>query len=411
MLAYIKLKDCVVDAEVLNNLERFSPTLEVLGTDGILVDLGVMVDRKAIRAEGRRLAAALSRQGAVGMAEGRFVAGVAARLAEPGKANIIFAGDEAVFLESKPVACLPVTPETVRRLDLLGVVTLGDVAKLPADDLANLFGKEGSLISALARGNDEVLVAGEKLVQKLASVVPFDFPIDGGEALFGEIVHSLEALCEKLRDRLQYATRVVVTLDVVGSSDITIDLNLASPTDNVQRIAKPLKDRFAALKLKGAIGSLEVSLEGFVDVYARQLTLESLLPKASRWRSIERLLQRLSVRTDNATLMQVVWTDERSRIPERRGHLQDLVHDTLRRGLYLPKPVNVATDAGGHPKLVRTPGGWQPVDSIVEAWEIDDEWWTERPIARSYYRVMLHNGAIMRLFRDQRRGAWYHQNR
>ncbi len=402
-------------AKALNALESFSPTIESLGIGSALLDFGVMPDSDKTRKEVKKLITFLERKlrhvASVGVGEGRFVATVAANGAGPGQAIIVAAGEESDFLHAQPTSCLPISRETSRRLELLGVYTVGDIAKLPQDDLANLFGNEGCLMASLAHGKDEALVSAERLVEALTRSVSYDFPVEGGELLFGDVMQMVGELCTQLQEKHLMATRIRIKLEITGQKDLSILLNLASPTQDASRIEKTLKDRFQTLTLSGQIDSVEVALEGFVESHARQLTLDTLLPKAERWRNIRRIVERLAIRDDPTALMRVIWDDAKSRIPERRAHLQDIVRETLRRGLYLPKPVNVTADGRGTPQLVRTVSGWQPVDSIVEAWEVDDDWWTPRPIARSYYRVLLRNGAMMRLFRDQRRGSWYHQSR
>jgi nucleotidyltransferase/DNA polymerase involved in DNA repair len=408
MLAYIVFRQNFDNAEafasLLNALDAFSPTIEIVKVGEVLLDLGVMTDRRKVKSEARRLHAAISKTGTVGLAEGRFVAFVAAHVTKD--VSVVFPGDEAAFLASKPLSFLPIESETLRRLDLLGFSKIGDLLKVPEEDLVSLFGTEGCLMGDLMKGQDSKLVVGKKLEENLSASFTFDFPV---ENIIGEIDQALEGLCVSLREKQLMATRVKIAVSCPQTVSVT--LNLASPSDNSQRIAKPLRDRFAALTLPGPISGFELSLEGFVVAHARQLTLESLLPKANRLRSIERILQRLAVRTDSSMLMRVVWDDARSRIPERRGHLQDILRSNLCRGLYIPKPINVAADTAGAPYLVRQHRYWHPVETIMEAWEIKDEWWTPRPIARSYFRVKLQNGSILRLFRDQKRGSWFHQNR
>ncbi|MDP1836682.1 MAG: hypothetical protein Q8K75_12245 [Chlamydiales bacterium] len=408
MLAYIVFRkkddDPEAFAAVLNALEAFSPTIEIVEVGEVLLDLGVMSDRRKIKAEAKRLHAAISASGTVGLAEGRFVAFVAAHVAKD--ITVVFQGDEGAFLASKPLSFFPIESETLRRLDLLGFSSIGDLLKVPEEDLVSLFGTEGCLMGDLTKGRDSSLIVGKKLEENLTASFTFDFPV---ENIFGEIDQALEDLCASLLEKQLMATRVKIVVSCPQTVSVT--LNLASPSDNAQRIAKPLRDRFSALTLPGPISGFELSLEGFVVAHARQLTLESLLPKANRLQSIERILQRLAIRTDSSMLMRVVWDDARSRIPERRGHLQDLLRANLCRGLYIPKPISVASDTNGTPYLVRQHRYWHPVETVMEAWEIKDDWWTPRPIARSYFRVKLRNGSILRLFRDQKRGSWFHQNR
>ena len=167
--------------KVLNLLESFSPTLQALGIGTALLDLGLMSDLDRMRKEVKGLIAGLERKSghvaSVGLAEGRFPASIAAHLAGPGQGVIVPAGEEAAFLQGQPVGCLPVSHEILRRLDLLGIETIGDVAKLPADDLVNLFGDDGCLMAALARGKDYTLVVAERLVEGLSRSLDFDFAV------------------------------------------------------------------------------------------------------------------------------------------------------------------------------------------------------------------------------------------
>ena len=49
------------------------------------------------------------------------------------------------------------------------------------------------------------------------------------------------------------------------------------------------------------------------------------------------------------------------------------------------------------------------VVSIEDVWQVDDEWWREKPISRKYYRVATEDGRHFTIFRDQTSGAWYQQ--
>jgi len=49
------------------------------------------------------------------------------------------------------------------------------------------------------------------------------------------------------------------------------------------------------------------------------------------------------------------------------------------------------------------------VESVLEKWRIDDEWWRERPVSRVYWRLLLENGCAVDVYRDVARGRWYKQ--
>jgi hypothetical protein len=49
------------------------------------------------------------------------------------------------------------------------------------------------------------------------------------------------------------------------------------------------------------------------------------------------------------------------------------------------------------------------VESIVETWRIDDEWWREKPVSRLYRRVALEDGRVVDVYQALASGRWYRQ--
>src|SRR5438309_6420013 len=88
----------------------------------------------------------------LGAAATRFGALLAARAARAGGSIVVSDGELPSFLASQPVEALPVSAETLRRLRLLKLETLGELKALPRSALAAQFGPEGALASGLARG-------------------------------------------------------------------------------------------------------------------------------------------------------------------------------------------------------------------------------------------------------------------
>jgi hypothetical protein len=59
----------------------------------------------------------------------------------------------------------------------------------------------------------------------------------------------------------------------------------------------------------------------------------------------------------------------------------------------------------GTPGLVNR----QEVAVVREEWRVLDRWWTEEPISRRYFEVVLESGQNVVVFRDQERGGWFSQ--
>ena len=51
----------------------------------------------------------------------------------------------------------------------------------------------------------------------------------------------------------------------------------------------------------------------------------------------------------------------------------------------------------------------QPVAVIREEWRVVDRWWTEEPVSRRYFEVVLQSGENAVVFRDEERSCWFTQ--
>ena len=51
----------------------------------------------------------------------------------------------------------------------------------------------------------------------------------------------------------------------------------------------------------------------------------------------------------------------------------------------------------------------EPVALLREEWRVVDRWWTEEPVSRSYFEVVLASGRNVVVFRDEEVGRWFSQ--
>jgi hypothetical protein len=70
-----------------------------------------------------------------------------------------------------------------------------------------------------------------------------------------------------------------------------------------------------------------------------------------------------------------------------------------------PRRVLVEERFDGTPRLVNR----QEVEAVREEWRVLDRWWTEEPVSRRYFEVVLESGENVVVFRDQERGGWFSQ--
>ena len=78
----------------------------------------------------------------------------------------------------------------------------------------------------------------------------------------------------------------------------------------------------------------------------------------------------------------------------------------IRSRLYRPRPCEVDADAGGAP--VRVDG--TAVEAIREVWLVQDGWWTDKPLGRRYFELVLADGRDVVVFLEGSAGQrWLRQ--
>ena len=70
-----------------------------------------------------------------------------------------------------------------------------------------------------------------------------------------------------------------------------------------------------------------------------------------------------------------------------------------------PRPALVEERLDGSPRRVNR----SDVVALREEWRVVDRWWTEEPVDRRYFEVVLETGQNVVVFRDEERGGWFSQ--
>jgi hypothetical protein len=78
---------------------------------------------------------------------------------------------------------------------------------------------------------------------------------------------------------------------------------------------------------------------------------------------------------------------------------------TISRQLNEPRAVHVEARVDGSPARVNR----QAVAVLREEWRVVDRWWTEEPVSRRYFEVVLETGENVVVFRDEEEGCWFSQ--
>ena len=75
------------------------------------------------------------------------------------------------------------------------------------------------------------------------------------------------------------------------------------------------------------------------------------------------------------------------------------------RALNAPRPALVEAGVDGTPQRVNRQG----VVLVREEWRVVDRWWTDEPVSRRYFEVVLETGENSVVYRDEERCSWFSQ--
>jgi hypothetical protein len=73
--------------------------------------------------------------------------------------------------------------------------------------------------------------------------------------------------------------------------------------------------------------------------------------------------------------------------------------------LNAPRPALVEESFDGVPKRVNRQG----VAVVREEWRVVDRWWTEAPVDRRYFDLVLESGQLAVVYRDGELKSWWAQ--
>ena len=182
---------------VSSALYDLAPVVDVRVEGIAWLDVGGVVRAgESIREARRRLRAATGREPRLGLAAGPFTARLAAARARPGRLMRI--DDARSFLAPLSPRELPLDPEQLERLDLLGLRTLEAVAAVGPRELESQLGRAGRHAVMLARGLEPDPLQPWRPPLFTSAHRQFDEPVEDREAL----LFVSRAMCGDLADEL-----------------------------------------------------------------------------------------------------------------------------------------------------------------------------------------------------------------
>jgi nucleotidyltransferase/DNA polymerase involved in DNA repair len=262
---------------------------------------------------------------ALGVGSTKFVARLAAAR-EGAPVQVVTADAVDDFLAPVAVTALPVDAEVVRRLRMVGITTVGQVARLRRRALVAQLGAAGARLVDLLDGVDEPVRPRPHVEQVAEALHPAE-PLSGRDALLAAGEHVLRRALQHLRSTHRVARQLVVRVETEQAQRWEATVTLRQPSGDHDRVWLTLAPVLERAVLPGPAAALVVELhelrgaQGWQD----ELELSERGRRASQER-VEESLRQLQARYGGRRVVgKMAPLDPRNRIPERRWALVD--HD------------------------------------------------------------------------------------
>jgi protein ImuB len=301
-----------------------------------------------------------------------------------------------------------------------GIRTLGQIAALPAPELAARLGADGPRVQALARGEDAGPLVPVVADERFEATLALEWPIEGLEPLSFVLSRLMDPVCTHLDRRGRAAAILHVELRLVTRTTWSRRLELPSPIKD-PKVLRTL----ALLDLEShppAAGIDSVTIR--VEPTAARTLQHSLLERARpRPDQISTLMARLMALMGERRVGRPVLVDSHRpgafemapftgedaahpsaapdvpvRAPALRRFRQPLVATVIiEDGYPVRLRVSSRTDTitGGH------------VVTCAGPWRTSGDWWADTAWDHDEWDVGLDTGVVCRLFRDRRKDRWY----
>jgi DNA polymerase-4 len=223
----------------------------VVGLDEAYLDLSAIERPKA--AARRVKTAVRERTGlgcSIGIGPNKLVAKVASDAEKP-DGFVVLSREQACerFASASPGLIPGIGPKTVARLAEHGIETLGDLDKVPPENLAGWFGSRlGPHLADLARFEDTRPLETVRVAKSESRETTFDHDLRGVDALLPVLERLTGELCETLRRQGRSGRTIGIKVRLDDFSTHTRARTLNDPTNDaeaVRRVASELLREFA----------------------------------------------------------------------------------------------------------------------------------------------------------------------
>ncbi|HXS98348.1 MAG TPA: DNA polymerase Y family protein [Candidatus Limnocylindrales bacterium] len=324
--------------------------------------------------------------------------------------SVIPYGDEAKFLAPLPVSILAPSAELAETLERWGIRRLHELGALPPLGIAERLGPEGLRLRELARGEAERKLAAIDEPLLFEDAVELDYPVELLEPLAFILARLINGLCTRL------ATRALATTEL----RLRLKLEAGGVHERTLRLPVPSTDAKAFLKLWQLDLEAHPPVRPVIDVWMQanpvkpQAAQSGLyVPAAPEPVKLELTLARIRAIVGE---QRVGWPELldthrpegwRMAAAPTGGGVAVARPASTRLALRMYRPPRLARVmlSAGQPGFVSAEGIRGKVLELAGPWRSSGDWWTAQAWSRDEWDVALSDGALYRLFCEER--GWF----
>lgn len=234
--------------KVMSLLREISPLVEQVSIDEAYIEIEPERDGVAAAREiQRRIHEELQLSCTISVAANKLVSKIACNTVKPRGFVIVPAGEEEKFLAPLPVGKIP-GAGSVTRAKLKAkwnVETIGDLARVPMQEMRAEFGKHGVYLSAGAHGQDDSPIVTDRATKSISQENTFERDIRTRDILENYVDEMSLGVARELEHEEIKARTIVLKLRYEDFSTITRQTTLRVPTADGETIRKLARDLLA----------------------------------------------------------------------------------------------------------------------------------------------------------------------
>jgi protein ImuB len=343
---------------------------------------------------------------------------------------IVPPGETSGALAPLPVEALRLPEETVGLLHQLGVYQIGQLERLPREDLTSRFGPP--LLERLdqATGQRAEPVLAHPLPPELFARQSLEHPTGRRKTIQCVLESLIARVARKLARCGCGAVRLDCRLKCPSGRNVDLSVGLFQPSASPRHLYELVRMRLERVSLSAPVSDVHVEAAVTAPLQCPERELFADRQNGRRRRRLAGLVDRLTSRLGDRSVLRARLV--RDAQPELACRCEPLVKDAKnspgkrsRRGEprrspeadLLPRPLRLLARPIGLVAVAIMPDG-PPLrfhfegreHRVVHTWgpeRIETGWWRGRPVRRDYYRVETTTGRRYWIFRELGDGRWF----